>query len=165
MFSLFKKKGTANELKAPANGKVIPIEEVNDEVFSSCMLGKGIAVQPADGIVMAPIDGTISVTMEGTNHAVGINVADGFDLLIHIGIDTVSLNGEGFTAHVKTGDKVKAGCKLVTFDKDLVVAKGLCPDVMMIALDSPGLPKLEYKTGIDSRAGETVIAVWQEYKK
>lgn len=160
MFSFFKKKDTANELKASTNGKVIPITEVKDEVFSSCMLGKGIAIVPTDGVVVAPADGTISATMEGTNHAVGINVAEDFDLLIHIGIDTVSLNGEGFTAHVKMGDTVKAGDKLVTFDKDLVVSKGLCPDVIMIVLDNPKLPQLEYLSGMDAAAGETVIATW-----
>lgn len=160
MFSFLKRKGTVKELKASTNGRVIPITEVKDDVFSSCMLGKGIAIQPADGIVLAPVDGTISVTMEGTNHAVGINVTDGFDLLLHIGIDTVSMNGEGFTAHVKMGDKVKAGDKLVTFDKNLVLSKGLCADVIMIALDSPSLPQLEYNTGIDAKAGETVVAAW-----
>lgn len=160
MFSFFKKKGTVNELKATTNGKVIPITDVKDDVFSSCMLGKGIAIVPADGVVVAPADGTISVTMEGTNHAVGINLADGFDLLIHIGIDTVSLNGEGFTPHVKMGDTVKAGDKLVTFDKDFVVSKGLCPDVIMIALDNPKLPQIEYQSGIDAAAGETVVATW-----
>lgn len=160
MFSFLKKKNTVKELKASTNGKVIPITEVKDDVFSSCMLGKGIAIQPVDGIVLAPVDGTISVTMEGTNHAVGINVTDGFDLLIHIGIDTVSMNGEGFTAHVKMGDKVKAGDKLVTFDKDLVLSKGLCADVIMIALDNPALPQLEYTTGMDAKAGETVVAAW-----
>lgn len=160
MFSFLKKKDTANELKATTNGKVIPITEVNDDVFSSCMLGKGLAIQPTDGVVIAPADGTISVTMEGTNHAVGINIRDGFDILIHIGIDTVSLNGEGFTAHVKMGDKVKAGDKLVTFDKDLIVSKGLCPDVILIALDNPQLPQLDYKTGMDAVAGETIVATW-----
>lgn len=160
MFSFLKKKGSVNELKASTNGKVIPITEVKDDVFSSCMLGKGIAIVPADGAVVAPADGTISVTMDGTNHAVGINVADGFDLLIHIGIDTVSLNGEGFTSHIKMGDTVKAGDKLITFDKDLVISKGLSPDVIMVVLDNPKLPQVTYQSGMDGVAGQTVVATW-----
>lgn len=161
MFNFFKKKDDiAKELKATTNGTVFPITEVKDDVFSSCMLGKGVAIHPADGGVVAPVDGEISVVMEGSNHAVGIKVSEGFDLLIHIGIDTVSLNGEGFTSHISMGQKVKAGDKLIDFDKDLVESKGLCSDVIIIALDNPELPKLEYHTGMDAKAGETVIASW-----
>lgn len=162
MFNFFKKKEIAKELKAVCNGKVIPITEVKDDVFSSCMLGGGVAIQPSDALstVVAPIDGEISVVMEGSNHAVGIKVAEGFDLLIHIGIDTVSLNGEGFTSHVSMGQKVSAGDKLIQFDKNLVEAKGLCADVIIISLDNTDLPKMEYHTGTDAVAGETVVASW-----
>lgn len=162
MFNLFKKKEIVKELKAVCNGNVIPITEVKDDVFSSCMLGGGIAIQPSDSqsMVIAPIDGEISVVMDGSNHAVGLKVAEGFDLLLHIGIDTVSLNGEGFTSYVSMGQKVKAGDNLIKFDKDLVEAKGLCADVIMIALDNPELPKLEYQTGVAAKAGETVVANW-----
>lgn len=160
MFGFLKKKSVPKELKAMVNGQVISVTEVKDDVFSSCMLGKGIAIHPADGTVVAPVDGEISVVMEGTNHAVGIKVAEGFDLLIHIGIDTVSLNGEGFTSYIKMGQKVKAGDKLITFDKALVESKGLCADVILIALDNPALPELTYKTGMTAVAGETAVATW-----
>ena len=160
MFGFFKKKSEPKELKAMVNGEVISVTEVKDDVFSSCMLGKGIAIHPADGVVVAPVDGEISVTMEGTNHAVGIRIAEGFDLLIHIGLDTVSLNGEGFTSHISMGQKVKAGDKLITFDKALVESKGLCADVILIALDNPVLPALDFKTGMTASAGETVVATW-----
>lgn len=160
MFGFFKKKSEPKELKAMVNGKVISVTEVKDDVFSSCMLGKGIAIHPTDGVVVAPVDGEISVTMEGTNHAVGIRIAEGFDLLIHIGLDTVSLNGEGFTSHISMGQKVKAGDKLITFDKALVESKGLCSDVILIALDNPALPALDFKTGMTASAGETVVATW-----
>lgn len=161
MFNFFKKK-EAKELKAPCSGQVYPITEVPDDVFSSCMLGKGVAVKPANGKadVVAPVDGEISVVMEGSNHAIGIKVREGFDLLIHIGIDTVSLNGEGFTSYAEMGKKVKAGDKLITFDRDLVVSKGLCPDVILIALDNPQLPALTYTSGMNASAGETVVASW-----
>lgn len=160
MFGFFKKKSEPKELKAMVNGEVISVTEVKDDIFSSCMLGKGIAIHPADGVVVAPVDGEISVTMEGTNHAVGIRIAEGFDLLIHIGLDTVSLNGEGFTSHISMGQKVKAGDKLITFDKALVESKGLCADVILIALDNPALPALDFKTGMTASAGETVVATW-----
>ena len=160
MFGFFKKKSEPKELKAMVNGEVISVTEVKDDVFSSCMLGKGIAIHPTDGVVVAPVDGEISVTMEGTNHAVGIRIAEGFDLLIHIGLDTVSLNGEGFTSHISIGQKVKAGDKLITFDKALVESKGLCSDVILIALDNPALPALDFKTGMTASAGETVVATW-----
>lgn len=160
MFGFFKKKSEPKELKAMVNGEVISVTEVKDDVFSSCMLGKGIAIHPMDGVVVAPVDGEISVTMEGTNHAVGIRIAEGFDLLIHIGLDTVSLNGEGFTSHISMGQKVKAGDKLITFDKALVESKGLCADVILIALDNPALPALDFKTGMTASAGETVVATW-----
>ena len=160
MFGFFKKKSEPKELKAMVNGEVISVTEVKDDVFSSCKLGKGIAIHPADGVVVAPVDGEISVTMEGTNHAVGIRIAEGFDLLIHIGLDTVSLNGEGFTSHISMGQKVKAGDKLITFDKALVESKGLCADVILIALDNPALPALDFKTGMTASAGETVVATW-----
>lgn len=160
MFGFFKKKSEPKELKAMVNGEVISVTEVKDDVFSSCMLGKGIAIHPADGVVVAPVDGEISVTMEGTNHAVGIRIAEGFDLLIHIGLDTVSLNGEGFTSHISMGQKVKAGDKLITFDKALVESKGLCADVILIALDNPALPALDFKTVMTASAGETVVATW-----
>ena len=160
MFGLFKKKEQAKELKAMINGQVIPVAEVKDDVFSSCMLGNGLAIRPADGTVVAPCDGEVSVVMEGSNHAVGIKVFEGMDLLIHIGIDTVTLNGEGFTSFVEIGQKVKAGDKLITFDKDLVEAKGLCSDVILVVLDSPQLPKMEYQTNIAAKAGETVVASW-----
>ena len=160
MFGFFKKKSEPKELKAMDNGEVISVTEVKADVFSSCMLGKGIAIHPTDGVVVAPVDGEISVTMEGTNHAVGIRIAEGFDLLIHIGLDTVSLNGEGFTSHISMGQKVKAGDKLITFDKALVESKGLCSDVILIALDNPALPALDFKTGMTASAGETVVATW-----
>lgn len=160
MFGFFKKKSEPKELKAMVNGEVISVTEVKDDVFSSCMLGKGIAIHPTDGVVVAPVDGEISVTMEGTNHAVDIRIAEGFDLLIHIGLDTVSLNGEGFTSHISMGQKVKAGDKLITFDKALVESKGLCSDVILIALDNPALPALDFKTGMTASAGETVVATW-----
>lgn len=107
----------------PVEGEVIPLEEMKDEGFASGSMGPGAAVVPEADTVYAPEDAEIAMVFD-TKHAVGFVTKDGVEILIHIGIDTVELNGEGFTAHVKAGDKVKKGDKLVTFDKAMLVEKG-----------------------------------------
>ena len=161
MFDFLKRKKQPQELKAMVSGEVIPVTKVKDDVFSSCMLGNGIAIHPTDKqkvTVVAPADGKITITMEGTNHAVGLRIAEGFDVLIHIGIDTISLNGKGFTSYIKTGQKVKAGEKLIEFDKSLIESRELCSDVILIALDNPELPDVTIDSGMQETAGETVIS-------
>lgn len=163
MFDFLKRKKQPQELKAMVSGEVIPVTKVKDDVFSSCMLGNGIAIHPTDKqkvTVVAPADGKITITMEGTNHAVGLRIAEGFDVLIHIGIDTISLNGKGFTSYIKTGQKVKAGEKLIEFDKFLIESRELCSDVILIALDNPELPDVTFESGMQATAGETVIATF-----
>ena len=163
MFDFLKRKKQPQELKAMVSGEVIPVTKVKDDVFSSCMLGNGIAIHPTDKqkvTVVAPADGKITITMEGTNHAVGLRIAEGFDVLIHIGIDTISLNGKGFTSYIKTGQKVKAGEKLIEFDKSLIESRELCSDVILIALDNTELPDVTFESGMQATAGETVIATF-----
>lgn len=167
MFDFLKRKKQPRQLTAMISGEVIPVTKVKDDVFSSCMLGNGIAIHPLSSggeeeivTVTAPADGKITITMEGTNHAVGLRIADGFDILIHIGIDTISLNGEGFTSYVKTGQKVTAGEKLLSFSKSVIDSRGLCSDVILIALDNPELPDITFLSGMDASAGETVIATF-----
>lgn len=163
MFDFLKRKKQPQELKAMVSGEVIPVTKVKDDVFSSCMLGNGIAIHPTDKqkvTVVAPADGKITITMEGTNHAVGLRITEGFDVLIHIGIDTISLNGKGFTSYIKTGQKVKAGEKLIEFDKSLIESRELCSDVILIALDNPELPDVTFESGMQATAGETVIATF-----
>lgn len=163
MFDFLKRKKQPQELKAMVSGEVIPVTKVKDDVFSSCMLGNGIAIHPTDKqkvTVVAPADGKITITMEGTNHAVGLRIAEGFDVLIHIGIDTISLNGKGFTSYIKTGQKVKAGEKLIEFDKSLIESRELCSDVILIALDNPELPDVTFESRMQATAGETVIATF-----
>ncbi|WP_161950587.1 PTS glucose transporter subunit IIA, partial [Streptococcus suis] len=89
--------------------------QATDPVFASGVMGQGVLIDPSEGILVAPIDGEVSVLFP-TNHAVGITAANGVELLMHIGMDTVGLEGKGFTAHVNQGDKVKAGDKLISFD-------------------------------------------------
>ena len=100
MFSFFKKKQAPAEekkafaVKAYLSGKVVPIEEVKDEVFSSKALGDGLAIEPVENVIVAPCDATVSVLMEGSRHAVGLTLANGVELLIHEGIDTVNMEGD-----------------------------------------------------------------------
>ncbi|ARI75899.1 PTS sugar transporter subunit IIA [Halobacillus mangrovi] len=119
---LFGNKEKSVSLSAPVTGEVVALEEVPDPVFSQKMMGEGIAVDPSKGEVLSPVDGDI-VQLFPTKHAVGIKTKSGVEILIHIGLETVAMEGEGFEAYVSQGDKVKAGDKLITFDMDLVKEK------------------------------------------
>ena len=110
-------------LAAHMNGTAIPLEEVEDEVFSQKILGEGVAIRPAEGKLYAPCDGTIETVFD-TKHAVNMVSADGAEVLMHIGIDTVKLEGKYFEAHVTDGQQVKKGDLLVSFDMDAITAAG-----------------------------------------
>ena len=112
-----------NTIAAPLAGQAIALKDVPDETFAQGVLGDGIAIEPSEGKIVAPADGTVG-TLFDTHHAIGLNLDNGAELLIHIGINTVELNGEGYTAHVAEGDKVKKGQTLITFDKNLIASKG-----------------------------------------
>lgn len=124
VFNLFGKKNKGSViLYAPVKGKVIELEKVPDDVFAQKMLGDGVAVEPADTDVVAPCDGKVLLVSQ-TRHAVAIQTKDGLEVLIHVGLDTVELAGEGFVTYVKAGDNVKKGDKLITFDRDFLETKG-----------------------------------------
>lgn len=108
---------------APLEGKVVALEDVPDATFAEGVLGLGAAIEPAVGEVVAPADGEVSSIFD-THHAVGLTLDNGMELLIHVGINTVALNGEGFTAHVSEGDRVKRGQPLISFDKEFIISKG-----------------------------------------
>jgi len=119
MFGFFNKKKL--ETYAPIAGKIIDITEVPDQVFSSKMMGDGFAIEPEADVVVAPCDGTVAL-VAATKHAVAIE-SQGVQILIHIGLDTVELQGQGFTAHVQENDTVKKGDPLITFDRGYIVAQ------------------------------------------
>lgn len=162
MFQFFKKKDKqeAHGMKAAADGKVIPMAEASDPVFSSCALGGGVVICPTGNVVVAPADGKVTVMMEGSNHAIGMELNGGLEILIHIGVDTVNLKGEGFQALVKSGAEVKAGTELIRFDREAMEAKGYCMEIMQIVMDGDLASKVQYTTGIEAKAGETPVAVW-----
>ncbi|MDI3310740.1 MAG: PTS glucose transporter subunit IIA [Thermoanaerobacterium sp.] len=116
---MFKKKFVGETIVSPFNGKLINIEDVPDPVFSGKMVGDGVAVEPKEGIVYSPVDGEV-IQLFPTKHAIGIRSSGGLEILIHIGMDTVEMKGEGFESFVEEGQKVKAGDKLIMFDIDKI---------------------------------------------
>lgn len=135
-------------LASPLKGRVIPLSEVPDETFASGVLGDGVGIQPAEGKVYAPFDCTVAAVFD-TKHAIGLETSDGVELLIHIGMDTVKLNGEPFTVYVEAGETVKAGGLLVEFDMDKIKAAGLDTVTPVIVTD-PGKYKSIKITGRQS---------------
>ena len=124
MFSFLKKKEDGFTLVSPMKGEVVELSKVSDPTFGECMLGKGVAIIPTEGKVYAPADGEISIVFE-TRHAVSMVTTQGVEVLIHVGLDTVSLKGDGFETHVQSGDQVKKGDLLLTVDLDKVKKAGL----------------------------------------
>jgi len=127
---------------APLSGKMISIEEVPDPVFSQKMMGDGIAIEPNEGVVVSPVEGEI-IQLFHTKHAIGIRSKSGAEILIHIGLETVNMNGEGFEAHVKEGDKVNVGDKLITCDLDLIKEKAASTITPMVITNGDIIEKLE----------------------
>ncbi len=123
--------GTVVELISPLTGQAKPLSEATDPVFSAGIMGQGILIDPSEGELVSPVDGVVSVLFP-TKHAVGLVSDQGAEILIHIGMDTVSLEGNGFTAHVKQGAKVKAGDKLISFDIKVIKEAGLVTETPVI---------------------------------
>ena len=136
MFQLFKKKPEKPELELAAmtDGRCIPLEEVKDPVFSGKALGDGVAIIPEDCVITAPCDGTLSMIAE-TLHAFGMTRDDGLELMVHIGIDTVALKGEGFQALASQGSIIKKGEPVIRFDASLMKEKGVDMTTMLILLN------------------------------
>ena len=118
---------------APIDGAIIPLEKVNDTTFSEGLLGPGIGINPTSDTIYSPIDGEITVVFP-TKHAICLKRKDGLDLMVHIGIDTVNLQGKGFQLFVQKGQKVKKGTKLVKFDKALMQKENYDMTIMLIVL-------------------------------
>lgn len=153
MFNFFKKETT---LVAPISGKVVSITEVPDPVFAEKMTGDGIAIIPDGDFVVAPCDATVTFVF-GTKHAVGLTTKDGLELLIHVGLDTVKLGGEGFEALVSVDQVVKAGTPLLKFDRDFITEKGYPLISPFIITNMDLIKNLSIKELTNVTAGKDIV--------
>lgn len=139
------------------SGKTLPITEVPDATFAEKVLGDGIAIEPTDNILVSPVDAVVEQTMEGSNHAIGLVMANGLEILLHIGLDTVAMNGDGFKIHVAEGDRVKAGQELITFDPEKIKAAGHPLTTIMVITNESGY-KFTFNAGLEVKAADQIIA-------
>ena len=145
-----------DSIYAPMAGKAVPITEVPDPTFAEGMLGNGIAIEPADGKVCAPCDATVDM-MFTTGHAVSLVADCGAELLIHVGLETVGLEGKPFTVHVANGDKVKKGQLLIEADLEAIKAAGLNTITPVLVCNSDDYPNFKTITGKDVTNADAVI--------
>lgn len=160
MFGLFKKNKTEKKntlnFVAPVDGKTMDLSEVPDPVFAQKMAGDGLAIDATGDVIVAPCDGDLTLVFK-TKHAFAMTLDNGIELLVHIGIETVSLNGEGFEQLAEAGTKVKAGTPIIKIDREFIKSKNL-PLVTPILITNPDVVKsMDAKTGLDAKAGETVV--------
>lgn len=145
------------KLLSPVKGEAVSLEMVKDEVFASKAIGDGLGIIPEDGKVYAPFDGTAAAVFP-TGHAIGLKAANGLEVLIHMGIDTVHLNGKGFKSYIRQGDHVKKGDLLVEFDRDLIAGEGYDTTVVYIISNMDRVKELHVNTGLTDCLG-TVMTV------
>lgn len=149
---------TVTELKAFANGEVITLKEVNDGVFSEGIMGDGFAIIPEDGTIYAPADAKVELLMQDSRHACGLRLANDAVILLHIGIDTVAMQGDGFEYLITQGQEVKAGAPLIKFDKEKIKAAGYVDTTVCVITETGTFGNVTYKTGIHAYANKTVVA-------
>lgn len=146
--------GTAKKLYAPIQGTIVPRNEIPDDTFAAGVLGDGVGIDPEEGVVVAPFDGEIS-SVTDTKHAIGITGPADMEVLIHVGVDTVNMKGDGFELLVEEGQKVKAGQKLMTFDIAKIKAAGYSPVAAVLLTNSDDYPEFKVvKTGKTKRLEE-----------
>ena len=151
------KKDSKTELKAFLRGNVIPLSEVGDGVFSEGVMGEGLAIIPENDTLYAPADATVAAVMEDSKHACGLTLDNGMEVLLHIGIDTVEMHGDGFEYLIEEGQRVKAGTPLIRFDRQKIKAAGH-PDVTVCVItDGADEKNVHFHTGIHAQENETVI--------
>ena len=148
------------ELKSILDGRVMPVTEAPDDVFSQKIMGDGLAIEPSGTVVKAPADCDVSVVMADTGHACGLTLANGIELLIHVGVDTVDMGGDGFELLVQEGQHVKAGQELIKFDPEKIKAAGHPCTTMLIVTSEGNASGITMHTGIDAKAGETPVITW-----
>ena len=143
-------------IKAAVNGKVIPLDQIQDDVFSQGIMGPGCGIEPEDGRICAPVSGKV-VYIADTRHAIGLETADGTEILIHIGIDTVNLKGEGFLNHVQAESQVQQGQLLMEADLGKIREAGYLSTVVMLVTNLAPDRKLELIGEENIRQGEAIM--------
>lgn len=156
MFDIFKKKEKKHVVGSPAKGKAVSLKEVNDPTFAEEMLGKGAAVIPEEGKIYAPADGEIGMVFD-TLHAISMTTDFGAELLIHVGLDTVKMKGDGFTGHVKAGDHVKKGDLLLEVDLEKVKAAGYDTITPVLVCNTQDYASVEGIESAHVNAGDDLI--------
>lgn len=161
MLEFFRKKNKEKssallKLAAPATGKSIPLSEVPDPVFAEKMIGDGVAIILEDDIVVAPADGELTLILD-TKHAFAMTLDNGIEILVHIGLETVTLKGEGFEQLVQAGIKVKAGTPIMKLDRKLIESKGFSLITPVLITNVDNIVSISNKENIDVVAGKTVI--------
>ncbi|OIJ10751.1 PTS glucose transporter subunit IIA [Anaerobacillus alkalilacustris] len=146
----------SEKIFAPLTGNLLSIDQVPDPVFSQKMMGDGIAIEPTEGLVVSPVEGEI-VQVFPTKHAIGIKSLGGMEILIHIGLETVSMNGEGFTTYIKEGDKVKVGDRLVEFSLELVKEKASSIITPMVITNGEIVNEIRKENTTTVTAGKTEV--------
>lgn len=146
------------EVYSPMKGRILPLSKAKDEVFASEVLGKGVVIEAEDGQVVAPFNGTVA-TLFPTKHAVGIVSEDGAEILIHIGIDTVQLNGECFESYVEQGEKVKQGQLLVSADLKAISEKGYCTQIPVIITNTPQYSTIRTEEKEQADFGDVIMTL------
>lgn len=146
----------SRSIQAPIKGEIVGMEEIPDETFASGVLGKGVGIKPEAEIITAPFTGKISTVAE-TGHAIGITSRDGMEILIHIGINTVNMNGQGFQPKVKTGDQVVSGQELLEFDRGAIKKAGYSDIVVIMLLNADQFPDTEFISKQNVDAGVQII--------
>ncbi len=163
MFSFLKQKEEkVKKLVAFASGRTIPLDKVNDPVFSGKALGDGIAILPDEEVITAPCDGEIAVIMNGSRHAVGMRLNNGAEILIHEGIETVNMNGKGFVGLVEKGQKVKSGDPIIQFSRQAVLDAGYEYVCVLVITNQSECPAVTYHYDIDVIQKEGVILEFAE---
>lgn len=158
MFGLFKKNKKEESLNfvAPVSGKAVDLSEVPDPVFAQKMAGDGLGIDSTGDIIVAPCDGELTLVFK-TKHAFAMTLDNGIEVLVHIGIETVSLNGEGFEQLAEQGTRVKAGTPIIKIDREFIKNKGLSLVTPVLITNPDTVKSLDVKTGMDVLAGETVV--------
>lgn len=156
MFNFFKKKNDNKKLVAYAKGKFIPITDVPDPIFSEKMMGDGVAILVKGDTIYAPCDAKVAMVAT-TFHVVGLNLADGTELLIHIGLETVNLNGKGFTPLVKANDEIKKGQPIMKVDLNVMKENNLELYTPLVVLNHDSHPFKDIHTGDNIEVGDDLI--------